>query len=192
MLWQRRKDNFKIATHAPGSSAYNPIERQIAPLLKGTASIIFLFYTLGNHLDASNKIIDLNLEIKNFQAAGKIQRKFGQSQSQTITQLLHRTHGHLTRCMMELYFIILKSGKHKNIMVQIIKPSDVSCCKAWRTYYPTFFPLQYLPVLSKNVLKIDQPKGLFRSLFRSLFLAASLKIFATMNTPQQQNVKNEG
>ena len=44
----------------------------MAPLSKDTASIILLFFTFGSHLDAANKAIDINLEIKNFEAAGKI------------------------------------------------------------------------------------------------------------------------
>ena len=60
------------STHAPGSSAYNPVERRITLLSKHTAGIILPFDTFGNHLDASNKTIDSELEIKNFEATGKI------------------------------------------------------------------------------------------------------------------------
>ena len=59
-------------THAPGSSAYNQVERRMTLLSKDTAGIILPFDTFGNHLDASSKTIDSELEIKNFEAAGKI------------------------------------------------------------------------------------------------------------------------
>ena len=36
------------------------------------ASIILPFDTFGSHLDVANKIIDINLEIKHFEAAGKL------------------------------------------------------------------------------------------------------------------------
>ena len=65
-------DAVFVFTHAPGSSAYNPVERRIAPLSKDTAGITQPFDTFGNHLDASNKTIDSELEIKNFKASGKI------------------------------------------------------------------------------------------------------------------------
>ena len=44
----------------------------MAPLSKDTADIILPFDTFGSHLNAANKTIDFNLEIKNFEAAGKI------------------------------------------------------------------------------------------------------------------------
>ena len=73
-VWARQFENNDldavfVFTHAPGSSAYNPVEKRMAPLSKDTAGIILPF---GNHLDASNKTIDLNLEIKFFEAAGNI------------------------------------------------------------------------------------------------------------------------
>ena len=44
----------------------------MAPLSKDTAGIILPFNTSGNDLDAANKTIHFNLEIKNFEASGKI------------------------------------------------------------------------------------------------------------------------
>ena len=76
-VWARQFENNDldavfVFTHAPGISAYNPVERRRAPLSKDTAGIILPFDTFGNHLDASNKTIDSELEIKNFEAAEKI------------------------------------------------------------------------------------------------------------------------
>ena len=76
-VWARQFENNDldavfVFTHAPGSSAYNPVQRRMAPLSKDTAGIILPFDTFGNYLDASNKTIDSKLEIKNFEAAGRI------------------------------------------------------------------------------------------------------------------------
>ena len=70
-VWAREFENKDldavfVFTHTPGSSAYNPVERRMAPLSKDTAGIILLFDNFRNHLDASNKTIDSELEIKNF------------------------------------------------------------------------------------------------------------------------------
>ena len=65
-------DAIFIFAHAPGSSAYNKVERRMAPLSKLTAEIILPFETFGSHLDSQNKTVDEELEKKNFQAAGKI------------------------------------------------------------------------------------------------------------------------
>ena len=59
-------------THAPDSTAYNPVQRRICSSVKGTAGIILPIDTFGSHLDAATKTIDINLEIKNFETAGKI------------------------------------------------------------------------------------------------------------------------
>ena len=76
-VWARQFENNDldavfVFTHAPGSSAYNPVQRRMAPLSEDTAGIILPFDTFGNYLDASNKTIDSKLEIKNFEAAGRI------------------------------------------------------------------------------------------------------------------------
>ena len=47
----------------------------MAPLSKDTSSVILPFNTYGTHLDASNKTIDMQLEIKNSKAAGEILAK---------------------------------------------------------------------------------------------------------------------
>ena len=76
-VWARQFENNDldavfVFTHAPGSTAYNPVERRMVPFSKDTGGIILPVDTFGNHLDASNKTIDSELEINNFEAAGKI------------------------------------------------------------------------------------------------------------------------
>ena len=79
-MWARQFENHNldavfVFTHAPGSNAYNPVERRMAPLSKDTAGIILPFDTFGSHPDAANKTNDINLEIGNFKAAAKILAK---------------------------------------------------------------------------------------------------------------------
>ena len=75
-VWARQFKNHNlddvfIFTHAPGSSAYSAVERRMAPLSKDTAGIILPFDKFGNHLDAANKTIDINVEIKNSKPLAK-------------------------------------------------------------------------------------------------------------------------
>ena len=65
-------DAVFVFIHAPGSNAYNPVERRMVPLLKDIAGIILPFDSFGSHLNAANKTIDINLEIKISETAGKI------------------------------------------------------------------------------------------------------------------------
>ena len=55
-----------------GSSAYNPVERRMVLLSEDTSDVILSFNTYEKYFHASNKTIDMELEIKDFKAAGKI------------------------------------------------------------------------------------------------------------------------
>ena len=62
-----------LFTHAPGSSAYNKVERRMAPLSKFTAGIMTPpppspIDTFGSHLDSSNNTVDEELVLVKFLA----------------------------------------------------------------------------------------------------------------------------
>ena len=59
-------DALFVFTHGLGSSAYNPVERRMAPLSKDTADLILLLNTYGTHLNVSNQTTDIDLEKKDF------------------------------------------------------------------------------------------------------------------------------
>lgn len=60
------------ACNAPGNSAFNRVERRMAPLSRQLSGVILPHETFGSHLNSARKTIDKELEKKNFQAAGKI------------------------------------------------------------------------------------------------------------------------
>lgn len=62
-------DAVYVATNAPGRSAYNRVERRMAPLSHGLSGIILQHDHFGNHLDSSGKTIDEELEKQNFKYA---------------------------------------------------------------------------------------------------------------------------
>uniref|UniRef100_A0A914DJC8 C2H2-type domain-containing protein n=1 Tax=Acrobeloides nanus TaxID=290746 RepID=A0A914DJC8_9BILA len=64
-------DLLVVATHAPGQSAFNPVERRMAPLSHDLAGLILPYNTFGSHLDKNGKTVDLDREKKNFEAAGQ-------------------------------------------------------------------------------------------------------------------------
>ena len=120
------------STHAPGSSAYNPVERRMTPFSKHTAGIILPFDTFGNHLDASNKTIDSELEVKNFEATGKI---LAEIWSESIidnhpvvasyTSLPEKEHSKVLFHKTEEWKA--KHVRQSQYMLQIVKCSDKSC-----------------------------------------------------------------
>uniref|UniRef100_A0AC35FWU4 Uncharacterized protein n=1 Tax=Panagrolaimus sp. PS1159 TaxID=55785 RepID=A0AC35FWU4_9BILA len=65
-------DLFIVATHAPGQSAYNAVERRMAPLSKALTGVILPYDTYGSHLNSSHKTVDEALVLKNFTAAGEV------------------------------------------------------------------------------------------------------------------------
>ena len=63
-------DAYVTLTHAPGNSAFNHVERCMAPLSKELAGVLLPHEHYGSHLDASGKTINDDLECRNFQHAG--------------------------------------------------------------------------------------------------------------------------
>ena len=61
-----------VGTHAPGQSAYNAVERRMAPLSHDLAGLVLPYDKFGTHLDGSRRTMDEDLERRNFQGAGEI------------------------------------------------------------------------------------------------------------------------
>lgn len=59
-------DCIFVATNAPGRSAFNRVERRMAPLSKELSGLILPHEYYGTHLDANGKTIDPELEKKKF------------------------------------------------------------------------------------------------------------------------------
>lgn len=65
-------DAFFVATYAPRRSAFNPVERRMAPLSRELSGLILPHNKYGSHLNSQGKTIDDELERKNFQNAGEM------------------------------------------------------------------------------------------------------------------------
>src|SRR3989440_7424443 len=64
-------DYLTIHTHAPGQSAYNPVERSMATLSKKVAGITLPIDNFGNYLNSQGKVRDHELGLQNFHYAGE-------------------------------------------------------------------------------------------------------------------------
>ncbi|CAG8844878.1 7100_t:CDS:2, partial [Gigaspora margarita] len=64
-------DYLTVRTHAPGQSAYNPVERAMSTLSGKLAGITLPIDTFGSHLDSQGKVINQELAKKNFRHAGE-------------------------------------------------------------------------------------------------------------------------
>jgi hypothetical protein len=65
-------DAIFIATHTPGQSAYNAVERRMAPLSRDLTGLILPHKHYGSHLDSNGTTINSKLELLNFEKAGEI------------------------------------------------------------------------------------------------------------------------
>ena len=64
-------DYLTVRTHAPGQSAYNPVERSMATLSEKLAGISFPIDHFSSHLNSQGKVVDDDLAYKNFRYAGE-------------------------------------------------------------------------------------------------------------------------
>ena len=64
-------DGSFVLTNAPGQSAFNRVERH-ASLSRELSGVVLPHDHFGSHLDSSGKTIDDDLEIQNFEEAGKV------------------------------------------------------------------------------------------------------------------------
>lgn len=65
-------DVLIIATNAPGRSAYNRVERRMAPLSKELSGIVLPYDHFGSHLDEKHQTVDSDLELRNFKHSGDV------------------------------------------------------------------------------------------------------------------------
>ena len=146
----------------------------MTPLSKDTSSVILPFDIYGTHLNASIKTIDIELEVKNFIAAGEI---LAEIWSESIID------GHAVKAAyidpQERSIDTTESERWKRVhvqelqyMLQIVKFNDQRCCK-FRTNYLTYFPERFLssPVpLKSTVDGLEIQEGKFGSLFQVILL----------------------
>ena len=116
----------------------------MASLSKDTAGIILPFDKFGNHLDAANKNIGINVEIKNFETTGKILAVIwsewiidNHPVAASYTSPPEKEHDEVVFHKSEEWET--EHVRLSQYMLQIIKCSGSSCCNLWRKNYPVFF-----------------------------------------------------
>lgn len=141
-------DAVFLATNAPGRSAYNAVERRMAPLSRQLSGLVLPHDHFGNHLDSSGKTVDVEKEKKNFEAAAnvlsevwnstviddypvvaKYQAPGSERISSEVCQSWKRTH---MRC--------------STYLCQIVKCDDRSCCTPKRSNIGSILKNHFLPV----------------------------------------------
>jgi hypothetical protein len=153
-------DAIFIATHAPGQSAYNAVERRMAPLSRDLTGLILPHGHYGSHLDSNGITINKDLELINFGKAGKslseiwsesiiddypviakyIEPMTGQNKvNQTISENWKFSH-----------------VRQSQYLLQIVKCDDHNCCKEFRSSIKDILPERFIP---PPVLYVRSEKG---------------------------------
>ena len=172
-------DLLAVFTHAPGSSAYNPVERCIAPLSKDASGVILPFDTYGSHLNISNVTIDENLKRRNFKAAGEVLASIWLESvidgHPVIAKFVNvpekeREVSVPDEVTDQWKIVHIRQSQY---MLQFARCREKSCCK-FRTNFYTYFPQRFLPppipiTNTTDGLSVSPEKRYFGSLFQAIY-----------------------
>jgi hypothetical protein len=182
---QNNMDAIFIACNAPGRSAYNRVERRMAPLSRELAGVILPHDHFGTHLDSKLKTTDLELERINFSYAGQtlaeIWSKLSFDNYETKAEYIDPISSDLNESELlkkgpEWFSIHVTTSQY---MTQIVKCTDESCCSRPRSNIFDVLKNRFLPPpvpiqQTDDGLKVAESKDINRGVFASLFLAGSL------------------
>jgi hypothetical protein len=178
-------DAIFIATHAPGQSAYNAVERRMAPLSRDLTGLILPHQHYGSHLNSNGATINSELELLNFKKAGE-----------TLAEIWSETV--IDNYPVFAKYIEPKTGqniminsinenwkfthvKQSQYLLQIVKCDDSNCCKEFRSTIRDILSERFIPppVLyvkrNEGIKTSDDMTGHFNSLSRRLALKCSVK-----------------
>ena len=139
-------DVMFLSTRAPGMSAYNNVERRMAPLSKALSGVLLPHETFGSHLDSQRRTADVELEKKNFKAAGNI---LAEIWSEHVLDKFPVVRENVVGVTMEPVPIneawVTKHCRILQYFLQIVKRKQWECCGDFRTSWLRLFPERFLP-----------------------------------------------
>ena len=133
--------------NAAGLSAFDHVERKMAPLLHDTAGMIFPHDSFENHLDVNGKIIDKDLGKRNFSKAAQV---LSEVWSNTV---IDKHPVGCTAVALDQEFTPLTIdpkwvSRHvlqARYFLQVLKCDDTRWCKPFVTDWPVVFPERFMP-----------------------------------------------
>ena len=180
-------DAMFVATNAPGRSAFNRVERRMAPLSRELSGLILQHEHFGSHLDTQGRTIEEELEKLNFKYAGQtlseIWKQVSIDNFPTVAEYIVPEKSEL-----EVESLIIKDQvwfqnheRTSQYFLQIIKCCDLTCCQPIRSSYFEIIPGRFIPppipVCKTNEgLKAPDVSDTNSHRFPSLFCNQSLKV----------------
>eukprot|EP01083_Nonionella_stella_P058319 152776_1 len=157
-LYVFRKYDLDYILHynsPPGNSAYNFIERRMCPFSKSLVGFVVDHLHHGNHLNASKKTIDTDLEEKNFLHGQK-------SVAELFEKVVVEDHGTKAEAIKPTSFtdrenvfggkltkrdrlFLSRHAEQGSLSFQLYKCTNPTCCKPLRSNIRQFLPTGRLP-----------------------------------------------
>ena len=140
-------DALFLAANAPGKSAFNRVERCMAPLCHDLAGVIFPHVKFGTHLNSNGNTVDEDLELKNFAYAGEL---LAEMWSDTVIN----GHPTVSECIGSEAptFVCVKDQEWKashvresQYCLQIVKCKNAKCCMSFRSSLLSILCHRFLP-----------------------------------------------
>lgn len=174
-------DALFMVTNAPGHSAYNAVERRMAPLSHDLSGLILPHDHFGTHLNESGKVIDQELAKMNFAAAGRV---LGTVWSNTVIDKYPVVAEYFEPISDRQSLTPLDENwkslhvRQSQYLLQIVKCTSFECCGSWRSNLLSIIPNRFLPAPIKFfhrsngifASKYDDERGRFGSLPQRVFL----------------------
>ncbi|XP_062560330.1 uncharacterized protein LOC134224782 [Armigeres subalbatus] len=188
-------DAIFVMTNAPGRSAYNRVERKMAPLSAQLAGLILPSDTFGTHLNGRGVTEDKNLELKNFRAAGEVLAKVWSSliidDFEVIAEFKEPKEDSKLPSQPDSHWYSVHV-RESQYALQIVKCNNRACCKPLRSNILNILPDRFLPspcplIQTSDGLLIPDVKNVKPTdQFLPLFQNLALKIGRP--TPSKTNV----
>ena len=133
--------------NAAGLSAFNPVERRMAPLSHDLAGIILPHDSFGDHLDSSGKTIDEELEKRNFFRAAEILSDIWSKtviDGKPVSCEAVPTGRSYVPSNPDVEWVS-RHVLQARYSLQIVKCFDQKCCKPFVSDWPSIFPERFIP-----------------------------------------------
>ena len=133
-------DVLFVSTLAPGMSAYNNVERRMAPLSKALSGLLLPHETCGTHLDSQRRTTDVELGNQNFKAAGHI---LAEIWNEVVLDKFPVVSEYVENVYDERW--VTAHCRISQYLIQIVKCTKWECCGEFRTTWIRIFPYRFLP-----------------------------------------------
>lgn len=142
-------DALFIATNAPGRSAFNRAERRMAPLSKELAGVVLPHDNFGTHLNEKGETIDDDLELRNFEYAGRILAEIWSSlvfdSHPTVAEYISDEPQDQDDLIETSEEWKATHVRHSQYFLQIVKCNEIDCCLPFRSGLLTILKDRFLP-----------------------------------------------